>query len=219
LATKTKIRDFRAEEQELIRRIRSGEKELFHELIAPLERGVYLTALAILQSPADAEDAAQEAVLKAYRNIASFRGEAKFSTWLTKIAINEARQRLRKSRRASEESLDTLTDSEDDNREYSPLLLSDWREVPTEAVERREIRELIESAMGQLTPGLREVLVLRDIEELNIAETAEALGLTESVVKVRLFRARMKLRDLLAPALGEHFKDRRSFWKGIKLWS
>lgn len=204
---------------ELVRRIQAGEKELFHELIAPLERGVYLTAYSILRVPADAEDAAQEAVLKAYRNIRSFRGEAKFSSWLAKIAVNEARQRLRKARRAQEESLEGLTDTEEDNREYSPLLLSDWREVPSEAVERREVRELIEEAMGKLTQGLRAVLVLRDIEELNIAETAEALGLSESVVKVRLFRARLKLRDFLAPVLGEHFKDRRSFWKGIKLWS
>ena len=218
MATATKTRLSKSEELDLVRRIQAGEKELFHQLIAPLERAVYLTTYAILREPADAEEAAQEAVLKAFRHIGSFRGEARFSTWLTKIAVHEARQKLRKARRSREESLDALTDTEDDNREYSPILLSDWREVPTEALERREVRELIGQAMSRLTQGLREVLVLRDIEELNIAETAEALGVSESVVKVRLFRARMKLRDLLAPVLRDHFKDRRSFWKGIKPW-
>lgn len=184
-------------EQHLVARILGGEKALFYELVAPYERSTYLTAYSILQNTADAEDAAQDAVLKALRNLAQFRGEAKFSTWLTRIVINEARMRLR---RAPMESLDAMQE-EDDSQEYRPSLMADWRLVPSSLLERKEVREEIEHALGKLSPGLREVLVLRDVQERNIAETAAALGLSEGVVKVRLHRARLKLRDILAPRL------------------
>jgi len=85
-------------ETELLQRIVAGEKELFHELIRPYERMVYLTVLAIVKNEADAEDGAQEAVISAYRHLGTFRAEAKFSTWLTMIAINEGRRRLRKAK-------------------------------------------------------------------------------------------------------------------------
>ena len=90
----------------LIARIVTGEKELFHELIRPYERMVYLTLFSIVKNETEAEDGAQETVISAYRHLASFRGDAKFSTWLTTIAINEGRKRLRKAKRAAEESIE-----------------------------------------------------------------------------------------------------------------
>ncbi len=191
-------------EQQLVARICAGEKALFYELVAPYERSAYLSAYSILQNAADAEDVAQEAILKAFRGLAQFRGEAKFSTWLTRIVVNEARMRLR---RAPMESLDAMQE-EDGSAEYRPALMADWSLLPSELVERKEIREEIEAALAQLSPALRQVLVLRDVEEHNIAETAAALGLTETVVKVRLHRARLKLRDILAPRLQRAAKGR-----------
>jgi len=186
-------------EAELIRRIVAGEKELFHELIRPYERMVYLTVFSIVKNEGDAEDGAQEAVISAYRHLGSFRAEAKFSTWLTTIAINEGRKRLRKAKSASESSIDE--DLEEKEGDYTPAPLTDWREIPLEALERKELREALRRAVGSLPDIYRQVFVLRDLEEFNIEETAEALGLNPGVVKVRLHRARILLQKQLVPFL------------------
>jgi RNA polymerase sigma-70 factor (ECF subfamily) len=202
-------------ETELIARIVSGEKELFHELIRPYERMAYLTCLAILKNEAEAEDAAQEAVINAYRHLGSFRGEAKFSTWLVTIAMNEGRKRLRKAQTAKEESLEQATrDSEALEGDYTPAFLTDWREIPSAALERTEIREAVRSAVEELPAIYREVFTLRDVEELNVEETAAALGTSANVVKVRLHRARMLLQKKLVPFLKTMAPARKSwFWR------
>ena len=105
-------------EAEMISRILAGERDLLYELIKPCERAVFLTAYSILKSEADAEEVVQEAALKAYKALGSFRGEAKFSTWLVKITLNEARMRLRRSRSESEVSLEDLVD--DGDSDYTP---------------------------------------------------------------------------------------------------
>jgi RNA polymerase sigma-70 factor, ECF subfamily len=193
----TKAADLRDEAQ-LIASIISGEAHLFHELIRPYERKVYVMALSFLKNEADAEDAAQEAFLKAYRNLASFRSEAKFGTWLISITLNEARGRLRKAKAVVLQSLDEEPDAEG---HISPALLRDWREIPSEALERQEIRSLLQGAVGQLPQMYREIFLLRDVEELSITEAAEVLQITESSVKVRLHRARIMLQKVLAPQL------------------
>ena len=189
----------RKREAALIARIVNGERELFHDLIRPHERGVYVAAFSILQNEAEAEDAAQEAFLKAYRGLSAFRGEARFSTWLFSIAMNEARSRLRSSRSALEESL--TPNEEEVEGDYTPAVLSDWRYVPSEQLERAELRRQLQDAIAQLKPEYRAVLILRDVQELNIAETAAALGIAENLVKVRLFRARLAMQKILAPQL------------------
>lgn len=188
-----------ANEAELIGRIVAGEKELFHELIRPYERMVYLTVLSIVKNETDAEDAAQEAIVNAYRHLDSFRAESKFSTWLTMIAINEGRKRLRKAKSAAEDSLEEMV--EDKEGDYTPAPLTDWREIPLEALERKELREALRKAVASLPDIYRQVFALRDLEELNIEETAEALGLTPGTVKVRLHRARILLQKQLVPLL------------------
>src|SRR5207245_5159821 len=127
----------RTKEAGLIARILTGEKELFHELIRPYERMVYLTLFAIVKNEAEAEDGAQEAVIKAYRYLASFRGEAKFSTWLTTIAINEGRKRLRKSKGASEDSIEEQAQSHEGD--YTPAPLTDWRGNQLDTLEQKEL--------------------------------------------------------------------------------
>ena len=194
----------------LIARIEAGEKELFHELIQPYERMVYLTLLSIVKNETEAEDGAQETVISAYRHLASFRGDAKFSTWLTTIAINEGRKRLRKAKNAAEESIEEEVEAH--VGDYSPAPLTDWREIPLEALERKELREALRVAVAELPDIYRQVFTLRDLEELNVEETAQALGINPGAVKVRLHRARMMLQKRLVPFLKTTAPARRGFF-------
>ncbi len=195
----------------LIERILGGEKELFHELIRPYERMVYLTLFSMVRNEADAEDGAQEAVINAYRHLKSFRGDAKFSTWLTTIAINEGRKRLRKAKTAAEESIED--EAEGHVGDYTPTPLTDWREIPLEALEREEIRKALRGAVAELPDIYRQVFTLRDLEELNVEETAQALGINASVVRVRLHRARILLQKRLVPFLRATAPSRRWFFR------
>lgn len=187
------------QEKELIARILAGETNVFHDLIRPYERLVYLTILTMVRNEVEAEDAAQEVMINAFRHLKSFRGDAKFSTWLVTIAMNEARQRLRRSKANVQESLDE--EKEEREGDFTPAVLTDWREIPSEALEKKEMRQKLREAVEQLPPIYREVLVLRDLEELNQEETAKALGISITLVKVRLHRARMMLQKVLAPYL------------------
>lgn len=184
-------------ESTLIRRIVSGDTHAFHELVQPYQRSVYLTALSILNNEADAEEAAQEAMLKAYRNLSGFRQDSTFRTWLTRIAVNEALMRLRKERRHCLESLDEPRSDEDG--EYASRDIPDLRYIPLQALERKQLRRILVEAINSLPPNYRVVVVLRDIEHLSIAETAEALRVSELTVKTRLLRGRLRLREALAP--------------------
>lgn len=187
-----------AREAALIARILAGERELFHDLIRPYERGLYLAAYSVLQNQSDAEDVAQDAVIKAYQALKSFRGDAKFSTWLMAITLNEARSRWRKT---NGEQLDFLSDCEDSTGDYTPSVLADWRYIPSQELERKELRQALREAIAKLSPEYREVLILRDVRGMSIAEAAEATGVNEGLVKVRLFRARLSMQKLLAPKL------------------
>lgn len=201
-------------EEGLIRRIRDGEHGLFYELVRPYEGRVYATALAILRNEHDAEDVAQEAVLKAFKNLRQFRGESRFSTWLIQITVNEARFRLRKQRTQMTEPINDLPDESN----YTPRDFADWREIPSETLERKEVRQLLADALASLGEKYREVFVLRDMQHLSIEETARTLGITTASVKTRLLRARLMLRDELAPGLGGSWSSRLSFEKGSKPW-
>jgi RNA polymerase sigma-70 factor, ECF subfamily len=198
-----------ANEAALIARILAGETELFHELIRPYERLIYVTIFAILKNETEAEDGAQETMISAFRNLRSFRGEAKFSTWLVTIAMNEARKRLRKAKVSAEDSIDEP--KEDSEGDFTPAILTDWREVPLAALERKELREKLREAIRLLPEKYREVFVLRDIEELNQEETAAALNINVTLVKVRLHRARMMLQKMLVPYLKSQAPPRGFF--------
>lgn len=202
-------------EQDLIGQVQRGHHELFYELIRPYERRVYAAAMAILRNETDAEDAAQEAMLKALANIRQFRAEARFSTWLIQITVNEALMRRRRERTAMTEGLDNQRDQDG---EYTPRDFADWREIPSEALERKEVRQKLAQALASLDQKYREVFMLRDMEQLNIQETAEALGISVASVKTRLLRARLMLRDLLAGGWENGWFSRLPFEKGAKPW-
>ncbi|HEX4022684.1 MAG TPA: sigma-70 family RNA polymerase sigma factor [Acidobacteriaceae bacterium] len=193
----------------MIAAILGGETQVFHDLIRPHERSAYLMALSYMKNEADAEDVAQEAFVRAFRNLASFRAESKFSTWLISITLNEARTRLRRKMLVPMDSLDTPPD---EDQHVSPALLRDWREIPSEAVERGEIRKLLQDAIACLPDIYRQVFMLRDVEEMNINETAAALNVSVPSVKVRLHRARMMLQKQLAPQLKTATQQSRRRW-------
>ena len=202
-------------EEVLIRRIRDGEGDLFYELIRPYERRVFAAAFAILRNEADAEDAAQEAMLKAFKHIRQFRAESRFSTWLIQITVNEARMRRRKEHA---DIVEPIVDRQDEEGNYVPCDFADWREIPLETLERKEVREKLAEALAALGEKYREVFVLRDMQQLSIEETAKALGISTASVKIRLLRARLMLRDLLAPGLDGSWSRKFSFAKGAKPW-
>jgi len=139
-------------ETECIRRILGGEKHLFHELIRPCERSIFLLLFSLLKNETDAEDAAQDTVIKVYRNLHLFRGEAQFRTWVLSIARNEGLGRLRRIATRREESLDAAAD--DQTGDYTPAILTSWREVPSDALEQKELgallRQAIEGSAGDL---------------------------------------------------------------------
>jgi RNA polymerase sigma-70 factor (ECF subfamily) len=204
-------------ESELIQRVLGKQHEAFRELVRPCEHSVFMATHAILKNESDAEDAAQEAILKAFTNLAKFRGDSKFSTWLVRIATNEALMKLRKERRHK------LHDSLDDGREdekgnYVPRDFADWREIPSEALQTKELRQALSRALACLTPKHREVLVLRDVQHFTIEETAKRLGIGKSAVKTRLLRARLQMRDALAPGMDGSWSTGRRKYKQVRPW-
>ena len=202
-------------EQQLIASVQQGKRELFYELVRPYERRVYAAALAILRNEADAEDVCQEAMLKAFAHIQQFRAEARFSTWLIQITVNEALMRRRRDRTVVMEG---LAERPDEEGNYTPRDFADWREIPSEALERKEVRQRLAEALATLDRKYREVFVMRDMEHWNIQETAEALGISTASVKTRLLRARLMLRDLLAAGWERGWFSRLPFEKGSKPW-
>jgi RNA polymerase sigma-70 factor (ECF subfamily) len=206
-----------ASEAELIERVLRGDEEAFRELVRPCEHPVFMATKVILNNEADAEDAAQEAVLKAFTNLAKFRGDSKFSTWLIRIATNEALMKLRKERRQRlHDSLDEQREGEEG--EYVPRDFADWREIPSEAVQKKELRQALSRALASLTPKHRDVFVLRDVQHFSIEETAQLLGIRKSAVKTRLMRARLQMRDALAPGIDGSWSTGRVEYEQVRPW-
>jgi len=198
-------------EAECIRRILAGEKHLFHDLIRPCERSIYFLLLSLLKNESDVDDVAQETVIKVYQNLDKFRGDSQFRTWVLSIARNEGLGRLRKISTRREDSLDAATDEQ--SGDYTPAILTSWREIPTEALEQKELGAILRSAIEGLPEIYRNVVLLRDIEEMDIRQTAAALDISEVAVKVRLHRARALLQRNLAPKL-KGFAPKRKGWFG-----
>jgi RNA polymerase sigma-70 factor (ECF subfamily) len=199
-------------EADCIRRILAGEQHLFHDLIRPCEHGIYFLLFSLLRNEAEAEDAAQETAIKVYLNLKNFRGDSQFRTWVLSIARNEGLGRLRRAGTRREDSLDAEID--DQTGDYTPAILTSWREIPSETLERKELGAILRRAIEGLPEIYRNVVLLRDIEEMDVRETAAALGVTEGAVKVRLHRARALLQRDLAPQL-KGFAPKR---KGLFGW-
>jgi RNA polymerase sigma-70 factor (ECF subfamily) len=195
-------------ESDCIRRILAGERELFHDLIRPCERSIYFLLMSLLRNETEAEEAAQDTAVKVYLNLKNFRGDSQFRTWVLSIARNEGLSRLRKAGTRREDSLEADTDEQ--SGDYTPAILTSWREIPSETLEREELGAILRKAIYGLPEIYRNVVLLRDIEEMDVRETAVALGITEGSVKVRLHRARALLQRNLAPRLKEFAPQRKS---------
>jgi RNA polymerase sigma-70 factor (ECF subfamily) len=189
---------------ELVTRAKAGEMEAFELLTSQYERQVYSLALRLLRNPHDAEDVTQQTFLSVIEHLGGFREEASFETWLMRIATHAAFKVLRKRRGLEMVSLDQLAESPEDGEPIPlPGFIADWRESPERLVAKNETRRLIEDALDHLDENHRVVFLLRDVEGMSIRETADALNMSEANVKVRLLRARLRLRELLTQAFGD----------------
>lgn len=174
--------------------LRNQDKQAFADLVDQNSTNIYRLALKMTGNPQDAEDVLQETFIKAYNNIQKFEGRSKISTWLYRIAVNEALMLLRK-RKDGITSIDQGFQT--DNGDILPKQIIDWCCLPEKELMKDEVREQIEAAVGTLSDANRAAFLLRDVEGLSTRETAEVLDISESAVKVRLMRARMQLREVL----------------------
>jgi len=205
------------DERALIGQVLSGNRNAFHELIRPYERQVYGLAYSVLRNAADAEEVAQEAVFKAFRNLEQLQDRDLFKSWLMRIVLNEAQMKRRKDRQQLYESLDEGVG--DDDGDWSPKSHADWRELPSEALEKEELREAVRQAVAKLPEHYRVVIVLADAQQMRYEEIAAMLNITLAAVKTRLHRARMKLQESLQPAFVPRFRDHLAGLKGLNPWS
>jgi len=182
------------DEAALVARAKAGDADAFSELVTQYDRRVFRMAKQITQNEEDAEDVLQETFLKAYSHLDDFQGNSRFYTWLVRIAVNEALMKLRKRRSDKTVPLDEPIDTGEDEMVREVAV---WDENPEQKYSRDELAEILDQAVQSLKPAYRTVFVLRDIEELSIEETAEALNLSISAVKSRLLRARLQLREKL----------------------
>jgi RNA polymerase sigma-70 factor (ECF subfamily) len=181
------------DESALVAAAKAGDISAFETLVGRYERKIFRLTQNITQNREDAEDAMQEAFLKAYEHLQAFEGNSRFYTWLVRIAVNQALMKLRK-RRPNVVSLDEDVDTGED---LVPREVEDWGPSPADRYAQTELSEILTKVIGELDPPFRIVFQLRDIEELSTEETAEALGLSVPAVKSRLLRARLKLRQTL----------------------
>ncbi len=184
-------------EKALVVDAQAGSREAFAKLLNQYDRRLFRLALNITGNQEDAADVLQEAFLKAYKSLGTFRGDSRFYTWLFQIVVNESRGKLRKRRRTDFwVSLDEPVET-DDQSGFMPREIEDWGDNPEQRYSKTELHEILERNMKQLEPALRVVFLLRDVEGLSIAETAAMLDLSVPAVKSRMLRARLKLRELL----------------------
>jgi RNA polymerase sigma-70 factor (ECF subfamily) len=184
-------------DEEVVSRVLGGETALFEILMRRYNQRLYRVSRVILRDDAEAEDVMQDAYVRAYEHLHQFAGKAAFSTWLTRIAIHEAL--ARKRRRSRQDELDALPMNGE-----SMSIMKSSDPSPEDGTARAQMRELLEQAIEHLQESYRTVVVMREVEEMSVAETAQSLGVTEAVVKTRLHRAHAMLRkELYSRARGK----------------
>jgi RNA polymerase sigma-70 factor (ECF subfamily) len=191
-------------DSELLERARQGHSPAFTTLVRRHDRYLYRVARSVLRDDHEAEDVVQQTFLQAFTKMADFRGEANLRTWLTRIALNEALRRGRRHRTTVElGQIDTAQERARSQIYLSPLTSS----TPERAAARGQIRQMLERAIDDLPPAFRTVLVMRDVEEASVEETANVLGIKPETVRTRLHRARRMLRESLGEELASVLKD------------
>ncbi|GAB4475686.1 MAG: sigma-70 family RNA polymerase sigma factor [Anaerolineales bacterium] len=178
-----------------IEALRRGDRAEFARLVEQYDAYIYRLALRILGNPQDAEDVLQETFIKAYKHMANFDGRSSLSTWLYRIATNEALMLLRKEKGGIVSLDDPYPNGEE---EQEPIQIVDWCCLPEEMLMNAETRKMLDQAIARLSPALRVVVVLRDLQGLSTRETSQILKISEEAVKTRLSRARLQLRQWLS---------------------
>lgn len=187
-------------EEQLIREALRGNPKSLDQLFGRYSRALYPTALKLMGNPEDAEDALQDGLLSAFRNLRRFEGRSQFSTWLTRIVINAALMRLRSKRAHPATSIDAEPNADGDEPAQAEMI-ADRSPSPEEIYARKEVREIFERNLEGLSPTLRSAIVLRDVEGMSTEEAAETLGVPEGTLKSQLHRARVQLATLLSDTL------------------
>jgi len=195
--------DVADDDRELVQQARQGDFAAFEALVSKYERRLFSLAMRIVRHQQDAEEVVQQTFLSVIEHLDGFREESTFHTWLTRIATNHALALLRK--RSNRNAVEFRDDQ--GNESYAdvphPQYIAQWHESPEQLAHRREVQELLQSALDELDEKYRLVFLLRDVEGLSTSEAAEVLEITEANVKVRLLRARLMLRERLTRALGD----------------
>ena len=184
-----------SDDLDLVHASKNGDVAAFEQLVKRYDRKLFRIAQHITHNREDSEDAVQEAFLKAFQHLGEFREDSKFSTWLIRITLNQALMKLRKQRRAAKEV--SLEENYQAGEEVLPIEVADWAPDPEQLYRASELRGILIKTLSELRPVLRAVFVLRDIEGLSTAQTAEVLNLSQVAVKARLWRGRLQLRELL----------------------
>jgi RNA polymerase sigma-70 factor, ECF subfamily len=197
-----------SDDLDLVHASKNGDVAAFEQLVKRYDRKLFRIAQHITHNREDSEDAVQEAFLKAFQHLGEFREDSKFSTWLIRITLNQSLMKLRKQRRAAKEV--SLEENSQAGEEVLPIEVADWAPDPEQLYRASELRGILIKTLGELRPVLRAVFVLRDIEGLSTAQTAEVLNLSQVAVKARLWRGRMQLRELL----NTYFRNER---EGVEL--
>ncbi len=188
-------------DEELVERVLTDDYEAFEALVRRYQDKAYRLAFSLVKDESQAQDVVQEAFLNIYRKLDTFSGDAQFGSWIYRVVVNAALMRLRKERRRSEIGLeDTAADVVEEQGTFSDQ--PSWQTQADEAAENVELREQILAAVDELAPKYQAVFILREVEDLSLAEIGEVLELTEGAVKSRLHRARLHLRAALEPYLG-----------------
>jgi len=182
----------------LVERVLAGDRRAFESLVRRHERRIFRVTLAVLGNIEDAEEAMQDTFVKAFRHLDQFRKEARFTTWLTRIAINEAIQK-----RNARKNFMPIAEAETTEQQFAPRRHESWKSNPEQLYGKQEIHQIVENAIQLLPEIYREAFVLRDVEELSAEEAAEVLGITVPALKSRLLRARLMMRETLAEKFEE----------------
>ena len=195
-----------SDELDLVHASKNGDVAAFEELVKRYDRKLLRIAQSVTHNREDSQDVVQEAFLKAFQHLGEFREDSKFSTWLIRITLNQSLMKLRKQRRIKEVPLD---DEFQADGQILPMEVADWAPNPEQRYRTAELREILIKALRELRPALRTVFVLRDIEGLSTAETADALNLSHAAVKARLCRGRLQLRERLNMYFREEMESGR----------
>ena len=196
-----------SDDLDLVHASKNGDVAAFERLVTRYDRKLLRIAQSVTHNREDSEDAVQEAFLKAYQNLAAFREDSQFSTWLIRITVNQALMKLRKQRAIREVSLDEDFQADTDKL---PMEVTDWAPNPEQLYRTSELRDILIRVLRELSPILRTVFVLRDIEGLTIDQTAEVLNVSHTAVKARLWRARLQLRERLSKYFSEQTGSARA---------